>query len=177
MNCGGSAGIKVYRAILMSHRSPGDRITTPITTTSSPNVRGRCTSFGMSTSSTSKKQVVVEVPQAVHATYIFGKPLDLKHWVWQFVKTTRHDIRLNRNNVAESLGFQCRVVHGKNKSEWLRNSNCVPASHPIPRRNRLPESQPTSAERKGRNITSRTDESVRAHSQYSRSGVASMSFC
>jgi hypothetical protein len=28
--------------------------------------------------------------------------------------------RHNRNNIAESLGFQRRIVHGKNKSEWLR---------------------------------------------------------
>ena len=64
--------------------------------------------------------MVVEVPQAGHATYVFSKPLDVKHWVWQYAKTTRHDVRLNRNNIAESLGFHGRVVHGKNKSEWLR---------------------------------------------------------
>jgi len=33
----------------------------------------------------------------------------------------RQDIRNNRNNIAESLGFQGRIVHGKNKSEWLRD--------------------------------------------------------
>jgi hypothetical protein len=29
-------------------------------------------------------------------------------------------IRLNRDNIAESLGFLGRVVHGKNKAEWLK---------------------------------------------------------
>jgi curved DNA-binding protein CbpA len=67
-----------------------------------------------------EKSVVVEVPQAGHATYVFSKPPDVKHWVWQYAKTTRQDIRHNRNNIAESLGFQGRIVHGKNKSEWLR---------------------------------------------------------
>jgi hypothetical protein len=67
-----------------------------------------------------KKSVVVEVPQAGHATYVFSKPPDVKHWVWQYAKTTRQDIRHNRDNIAESLGFQGRIVHGKNKSEWLR---------------------------------------------------------
>jgi hypothetical protein len=39
---------------------------------------------------------------------------------WQYAKTTRQDIRLNRGNIAESLGFLGRVVHGKNKTEWLK---------------------------------------------------------
>jgi hypothetical protein len=67
-----------------------------------------------------EKSVVVEVPQAGHATYVFTKPDDLKRWVWQYAKTTRQDIRLNRGNIAESLGFLGRVVHGKNKDEWLK---------------------------------------------------------
>lgn len=67
-----------------------------------------------------EKAVVVEVPQAGHATYVFSKPPDVKSWVWQYAKTNRQDVRLNRNNIAESLGFLGRVVHGKTKSEWLR---------------------------------------------------------
>lgn len=67
-----------------------------------------------------EKAVVVEVPQAGHATYVFSKPPDVKSWVWQYAKTTRQDVRLNRNNIAELLGFLGRIVHGKTKSEWLR---------------------------------------------------------
>ena len=67
-----------------------------------------------------EKSVVVEVPQAGHATYVFTKPDDVKQWVWRYAKTTRQDIRLNRDNIAESLGFLGRVVHGKNKAEWLK---------------------------------------------------------
>jgi hypothetical protein len=67
-----------------------------------------------------QKAVVVEVPQAGHATYVFAKPPDVKQWVWQYAKASRQDVRLNRNNIAESLGFLGRIVHGKNKSEWLR---------------------------------------------------------
>ena len=40
--------------------------------------------------------------------------------MWQYAETTRQDIRLNRDNIAESLGFLGRVVHGKNKAEWLK---------------------------------------------------------
>jgi hypothetical protein len=67
-----------------------------------------------------EKAVVVEVPQAGHATYVFSKPSDVKSWAWQYAKTTRQDVRLNRGNIAESLGFLGRIVHGKAKSEWLR---------------------------------------------------------
>jgi hypothetical protein len=63
--------------------------------------------------------VAVEVPQAGHATYLFGKPANLGDWVWDYAKTTRQDIRLNRHNIAQMLGFVGRVVHGKNKDEWL----------------------------------------------------------
>jgi len=67
-----------------------------------------------------EKAVVVEVPQAGHATYVFSKPPDVKGWVWQYARTTRRDVRLNRCNIGESLGFLGRIVHGKNKSEWLQ---------------------------------------------------------
>ena len=67
-----------------------------------------------------EKCVVVEVPQAGHATYIFAKPGRLQEFVWQYAKTTRQDILANRHNIAERLGFIGRVVHGANKAEWLK---------------------------------------------------------
>jgi hypothetical protein len=70
-----------------------------------------------------ENSVIVEVPQAGHATYVFAKPTDLGEWVWEYARTTRQDIRLNRGNVAQSLGFVGRVVHGKNKDEWLKELN------------------------------------------------------
>lgn len=67
-----------------------------------------------------EKTIVVEVPQAGHATYVFTRPANVKDWVWRYADTTHRDIRLNRDNTAESLGFLGRVVHGKNKVEWLK---------------------------------------------------------
>jgi len=67
--------------------------------------------------------VVVELPQAGHATYVFAKPSRLQEFVWQYAKTTRQDILTNRHNVAERLRFLGRVVHGANKGEWL-NALC-----------------------------------------------------
>lgn len=53
--------------------------------------------------------------------------------MWQYAKTTRQDVRFNRNNIAESLGFLGRIVHGKNKSEWLRELCLRTGEAPIPR--------------------------------------------
>lgn len=64
--------------------------------------------------------VIVEVPQAGHATYIFAKPARLQQFVWEYAKTTRQDILANRHNVAQRLGFIGRVVHGASKTEWLK---------------------------------------------------------
>jgi curved DNA-binding protein CbpA len=63
--------------------------------------------------------VVVEVPQAGYASYVFAKPPRLQEFVWQYAKTTRQEILANRHNVAQRLGFLGRVVHGANKGEWL----------------------------------------------------------
>jgi hypothetical protein len=68
-----------------------------------------------------ENSVVVEVPQAGHATYVFAKPADVTEWVWQYAKASHQDIRLNRDNVAETLGFVGRVVHGENRSDWLKD--------------------------------------------------------
>jgi hypothetical protein len=67
-----------------------------------------------------EKTVVVEVPQAGHATYVFAKPAAITDWVWQYAKTARQDIRLNRDNIAQALGFIGRVVHGNNRAQWMK---------------------------------------------------------
>ena len=76
-----------------------------------------------------EKTVVVEVPQAGHATYVFTRPPDIGHWVSEYADTTRRDIRSNRDNSAESLGFLGRVVHGKSKTEWLKEL-CIRIGEP-----------------------------------------------
>jgi hypothetical protein len=68
-----------------------------------------------------ERAIVAEIPKAGHATYVFAKPRDLGDWVWDYAKTTRQEIRLNRDNVAEALGFRGRVMHGRQKWEWLRD--------------------------------------------------------
>jgi hypothetical protein len=67
-----------------------------------------------------EKAVVVETPQLVHATYVFAKPRSMETFLALYTKITKDDIRRNRNNAAERLGFLGRVIHGTNPRVWLK---------------------------------------------------------
>ena len=67
-----------------------------------------------------EKAVVVETPQLGHATYIFAKPRSMNSFLALYTKITKDDIRRNRDNTAERLGFLGRVIHGTNPRAWLK---------------------------------------------------------
>ena len=67
-----------------------------------------------------EKAVVVETPQLGHATYVFAKPRNMDSFLALYTKITKDDIRRNRNNAAERLGFLGRVIHGTNPRAWLK---------------------------------------------------------
>jgi hypothetical protein len=67
-----------------------------------------------------EKAVVVETPQLGHATYVFAKPRSMDSFLDLYIKITKDDIRRNRNNAAERLGFLGRVIHGTNPRAWLK---------------------------------------------------------
>jgi hypothetical protein len=67
-----------------------------------------------------EKAAVVETPQVGHASYIFAKPQRMDHFLALYTRITKEDIRRNRENVAEKLGFLGRVIHGSNPRSWLR---------------------------------------------------------
>jgi hypothetical protein len=68
-----------------------------------------------------ERATVVEVPQQGHATYVFSRPASLDQWVHRYARTPKDDIRQNRGNAAEQLGFLGRVMHGRNPRTWLRD--------------------------------------------------------
>jgi hypothetical protein len=68
-----------------------------------------------------ERAIVVEVPEQGHATYAFSLPANLEHWVREYARTPKDDIRRNRANAAERLGFIGRVMHGRNPRTWLRD--------------------------------------------------------
>jgi len=63
--------------------------------------------------------IVVETPQAGHATYLFSATGDLEAFLRVYIQTTKEAIRRNQENCAERLGYLGRVVHGRNRSLWL----------------------------------------------------------
>lgn len=65
--------------------------------------------------------VIAEIPQTGRASYIFKRPPSLEAWLSQYTRTSRADIRKNRANIAESLGFIGRVVHGKKPQNWWKD--------------------------------------------------------
>jgi hypothetical protein len=64
--------------------------------------------------------VVVETPQLGHATYLFSKPASHTEFLSIYSGLTKDDIRHNRNNAAERLGFLARLIHGRNPQAWLK---------------------------------------------------------
>ncbi len=63
---------------------------------------------------------VVEVPAQGHATYVFSRPPNFDLWVHDYTRVAKEDVRHNRGNAAERLGFIGRIMHGKNARTWLR---------------------------------------------------------
>jgi hypothetical protein len=67
-----------------------------------------------------ERAVIVESPQLGHATYLFAKPEIMTNFLSLYRLVARVDILRNRNNVAENLGFLCRIVHGVSRTRWLK---------------------------------------------------------
>jgi hypothetical protein len=64
--------------------------------------------------------VLVEVPRLGHATYLFSKPANMQEFLAVYSRATREEILQNRGNIAESLGFLGRLIHGRNPQTWLK---------------------------------------------------------
>jgi hypothetical protein len=67
-----------------------------------------------------EKAVIVEAPRLGHATYVFAKPRSMDIFLALYSRITKDDIRRNRQNVAERLGFLGRVIHGTNSRAWVK---------------------------------------------------------
>jgi len=63
--------------------------------------------------------IIVETPQTGHATYFFSPSKDLKQFLCAYARTTKEAIRRNQENCAEHLGYLGRVVHRRNRNQWL----------------------------------------------------------
>jgi len=66
-----------------------------------------------------ERVVVVETPQLGHATYLFSKPVSMTAFLSRYCLIAKEEILRNRKNVAEELGFLCRIIHRRNPLTWL----------------------------------------------------------
>jgi len=67
-----------------------------------------------------ERATIVEMPQIGHATYLFSKSTSMSEFLAIYGSVTKDDIRHNRGNVAERLGFLGRLIHGSNPRAWLK---------------------------------------------------------
>ena len=65
--------------------------------------------------------IAVETPQLGHATYLFSKSSSMEAFLAVYIKSSKDDIRRNRGNIAEKLGFLGRTIHDSNPCSWLKN--------------------------------------------------------
>jgi hypothetical protein len=68
-----------------------------------------------------ERSVIVETPQLGHATYLFSKPVNMTEFLALYRKVTKDDIRRNRGNLAERLGFLGRLIHSLSPQRWLKD--------------------------------------------------------
>lgn len=66
------------------------------------------------------KAVIVEIPQRGHATYLFSQPATMTEFLATYATVTREHTLQNRDNVAETLGFVGRIIHGRTPQAWLK---------------------------------------------------------
>jgi curved DNA-binding protein CbpA len=64
--------------------------------------------------------VIVETPQLGHASYLFSKLVNMTEFLAVYGSVTKDEIRHNRGNVGERLGFLGRLIHGHNPRAWMK---------------------------------------------------------
>jgi hypothetical protein len=63
---------------------------------------------------------VVETPQLGNATYLFAKPHSMDMFLAAYTGVSKDDIRRNRANIGEKIGFLRRIIHGSNPRSWAK---------------------------------------------------------
>jgi hypothetical protein len=66
------------------------------------------------------RAVVVETPQLGNARYLFAKPQSMDVFLAAYTRVSKDDIRGNRANIGEKLGFLGRIIHGSNPRTWTK---------------------------------------------------------
>ncbi len=67
-----------------------------------------------------EKAVIVETPRLGHATYLFSRLASMPDFLAIYRNVTKDDVRHDRGNVGERLGFLSRIIHGHNPRAWMK---------------------------------------------------------
>lgn len=67
-----------------------------------------------------ERAIAVERPATGYATYLFARPLSLGEFLGIYSTFTRGEIRQNRHNIAERLGFFAPIEHANLPRVWLK---------------------------------------------------------
>jgi len=108
----GFAGTWACPVISILPRSPGGPTTTIFSTASSAGERGSSICSGTNTSLLSRPALSSRLQNSATRLISFPNPASREAFLAVYTRTTKEDIRQNRGNVAEMLGFLGRVVHG-----------------------------------------------------------------
>jgi hypothetical protein len=63
---------------------------------------------------------VIETPKLGNATYLFAKPQSMDAFLAAYARVSKDDIRRNRENIGERLGFFGRIIHGSSPRSWAK---------------------------------------------------------
>ncbi len=67
-----------------------------------------------------EKAIIVETPRLGHATYLFSRLASMPDFLAIYRNVTKDDVRHDRGNVGERLGFLSRIIHGHNPRAWMK---------------------------------------------------------
>jgi len=79
-----------------------------------------CRTFSSPPASTAACILCPSLHSTVHTAAVFSKPSSMESFLALYTRISKDDIRNNRENVAEKLGFLGRAIHGSNPRVWLQ---------------------------------------------------------
>jgi hypothetical protein len=51
---------------------------------------------------------------------LFAKPKNMDAFIAAYTRVSKDDIRRNRANIGEKIGFLGRIIHGNNPRSWAK---------------------------------------------------------
>ena|SRR6516225_11421471 len=105
---------------MTSRKSTGGRTLIPSPISSSPVARCAFIFSATSTFSNWRGQLWSRRRNSATPAYLFTKPQSMDAFLAAYTRVLKDDIRRNRANIGEKLGFLGRIIHGSNPRCWAK---------------------------------------------------------